>query len=97
MRDYLSAIDDVAIWCRALNDDDVAEIWNGGTGASIGSLLGLEVPLEITDVEYDQVSDEFTLSWSAKTGQSYALFWSPDAEDWGADVNEEAVRRHPPK
>jgi hypothetical protein len=32
-------IDDVAIWNRPLTPTEIASLWNGGTGASIGSLV----------------------------------------------------------
>ena len=32
-------IDDVAIWNRPLLDSEIASLWNGGTGASVGSLV----------------------------------------------------------
>ena len=38
-REWEGLIDDVAIWNRALTEDEVAEIWNDGAGASIGSLI----------------------------------------------------------
>ena len=41
-RQWLGIIDDVAIWDRALTDAEVADIYNGGTGASIASLTGID-------------------------------------------------------
>ena len=32
-------IDDVAIWNRPLLDSEIASLWNGGTGAALGSLI----------------------------------------------------------
>ena len=34
-----SAWDDAAIWHTALTDGEIAQIYNGGTGASIASLI----------------------------------------------------------
>ena len=42
-RNWNGLIDDVAIWCRVLTDGEIAQIYNGGAGASIGALLGLPV------------------------------------------------------
>jgi hypothetical protein len=36
-------IDDVAIWNRPLLDSEIASLWNGGTGASVGSLVPVVV------------------------------------------------------
>jgi hypothetical protein len=38
-REWEGRIDDVAIWSRALSRREIAMIWNGGAGASIGDLL----------------------------------------------------------
>lgn len=38
-RRWSGKIDDVAVWRRALAATEIGEIWNGGSGASIGSLI----------------------------------------------------------
>ena len=38
-RSWDGMIDDIAIWDRALTSDEIESIWNGGTGASITSLI----------------------------------------------------------
>ena len=43
-RGWDGILDDVAIWNRALNADEVSDIWNGGTGVSIGLLTGITDP-----------------------------------------------------
>jgi hypothetical protein len=40
-------IDDVAIWNRPLLDAEIASLWNGGTGASLGSLIPAIVPGDV--------------------------------------------------
>jgi hypothetical protein len=40
-------IDDVAIWNRPLLASEVASLWNGGTGASLGSLIPSVVPGDV--------------------------------------------------
>jgi hypothetical protein len=40
-------IDDVAIWNRPLLDAEVASLWNGGTGAALGSLIPAVVPGDV--------------------------------------------------
>ncbi|MGK0190306.1 MAG: hypothetical protein ACI9R3_006129, partial [Verrucomicrobiales bacterium] len=39
-REWFGGIDDVAQWNRALSDGEIATIWKGGAGSSIGSLIG---------------------------------------------------------
>lgn len=36
-------IDEVAFWGRALSDDEVAQLWNGGAGIDLGEDLGLNL------------------------------------------------------
>ena len=43
-RGWNGNIDDVAVWDRVLTADEVSSIYNGGDGASIGSLTGSGVP-----------------------------------------------------
>ena len=43
-REWEGLIDDVAIWSRALTDDEVATIWNNGDGAAIGDLVPIGPP-----------------------------------------------------
>jgi hypothetical protein len=40
-------IDDVAIWNRPLLDSEIASLWNGGTGAAVGSLIPAVVPGDV--------------------------------------------------
>jgi hypothetical protein len=40
-------IDDVAIWNRPLTDAEIGSLWNGGTGASLGSLIPAVVPGDV--------------------------------------------------
>lgn len=40
--DWLGKIDDVGIWARALSGAQIAQIYNGGTGRSIDSLLAVD-------------------------------------------------------
>jgi hypothetical protein len=40
-------IDDVAIWNRPILDSEVASLWNGGTGAALGSLIPADVPGDV--------------------------------------------------
>jgi hypothetical protein len=40
-------IDDVAIWNRPLLDTEITSLWNGGTGAALGSLIPADVPGDV--------------------------------------------------
>lgn len=38
-RSWNGLMDDVALWNRVISEDEIQSIWNGGDGASIGSLV----------------------------------------------------------
>jgi Concanavalin A-like lectin/glucanases superfamily len=42
-------IDDVAIWNRALSANEIASLWNGGTGQPVGSAVLLDSPTIISN------------------------------------------------
>jgi hypothetical protein len=67
-RAWDGTIDDIAVWNRALTADEVAAIWNGGAGASIGELTGLgdsPKPLHPSpDNEATDVQRNVVLSWA---------------------------------
>lgn len=44
-REWEGHIDDVAIWNRPLSPLEIGQIYNGGVGASVGSLLGVDPPI----------------------------------------------------
>lgn len=43
-RTWNGLVDDVGAWNRPLTDEEIALIWNGGEGESIGKLAGLGIP-----------------------------------------------------
>ena len=45
-RTWNGTIDDVAIWDRPLIPSEIAQIYNGGTGASIRDLIGIPFPID---------------------------------------------------
>jgi len=45
--------------------------------------------ITMAEVIYDEGSDEFTLTWTSRDNRVYALFWSPDLDDWGSDVTDD--------
>ena len=45
-------------------------------------------PGYITDITYDQGTDEFTLTWTSKPNRTYGLYYSTDLQDWGADIDD---------
>ena len=61
-REWEGMIDDVAIWNRALTESEIAEIWNGGAGASIGSLISAGgAQLQAGDADQDLDFDQLDL------------------------------------
>ena len=45
-------------------------------------------PFDITDIRYDALDDEFSITWDSQPGDIYALYFSPDLMDWGADLDD---------
>jgi hypothetical protein len=54
-RTWNGPIDDVAIWNRPLTDQEIATLWNSGTGTSLGSLLDPNTAPVPGDVNGDRV------------------------------------------
>jgi hypothetical protein len=54
-RTWNGPIDDVAIWNRPLTEEEVASLWNNGTGVSLGSLLDPNTAPVAGDVNGDRV------------------------------------------
>lgn len=80
-------IDDVAIWDRALRENEISAIWADGRGRSIGALTGLAAPFEIIAVETsrsDPGRNEFetTIRWNSRPGRAYSVDVSFDLERW---------------
>ncbi|MFT6861944.1 MAG: hypothetical protein ACJAVK_000497 [Akkermansiaceae bacterium] len=74
-------IDDVAIWDRPLTTEEVASIWNEGTGASIASLTGGTTdPFQIVDIAQTRTEDNILvdLTFTSKEGSSYSVFATND-------------------
>ena len=73
-RKWKGNIDDVAIWCRPLKATEVASIWNGGTGKSIGSFLTPPVEtIPVTNFSYNAATSVLNLSFGSVAGTKYAL------------------------
>jgi hypothetical protein len=66
-------IDDVAIWNRPLLDSEIASLWNGGTGASVGSLAPAVVLGDVngdgmaTIADFEPIRLNFLQSVTART------------------------------
>ncbi|MFL2480864.1 MAG: LamG-like jellyroll fold domain-containing protein [Verrucomicrobiales bacterium] len=87
-RNWQGKVDDVAVWGRALQPNEIAEIWDGGSGKSIEDMLGLSVPFDFTSVIYDANDDSFRFEWNSKPNRTYALYFSETLEEFGADVDD---------
>ena len=87
-RNWQGKVDDVAVWGRALQPNEIAEIWDGGSGKSIEEMLGLSVPFDFTSVIYDAEDDSFRFEWNSKPNRTYALYFSETLEEFDADVDD---------
>ena len=87
-RNWQGKVDDVAVWGRALQPNEIAEIWDGGSGKSIEDMLGLSVPFDFTSVIYDAEEDSFRFEWNSKPNRTYALYFSETLEEFDADVDD---------
>ncbi len=81
-------VDDVAIWRRALTEAEIAQLWNGGTGNSVQSLLVPASSFEITNVNFDKATSQWSLSWNSQPGKTYTLRYSTDLLNFGNDIND---------
>lgn len=87
-RFWTGKIDDLAIWKRALTDEEISLIWNGGTGTSIGDLLGPPVLFQFTQVSYDKATNKWTLKWTSKPGRTYTLKYSNSTSLFPNDLDD---------
>ncbi|MDB4354049.1 hypothetical protein N9Z02_01965, partial [Akkermansiaceae bacterium] len=90
-REWNGQIDDVAVWGRALTEEEVLSIWADGNGESIESILGGSGPPEFTTTSFNPnagagANGEFTLTWKSKAGQEYFLYSSTDLNDFTNEV-----------
>ena len=79
-REWNGLIDDVAIWGRAISEEEIAMIFNGGVGTSIEDLLVGTAPLAITDIDFNPNDGfpEVSLTWNSQEGVSYGIYSSTD-------------------
>ncbi|MGI9241544.1 MAG: LamG-like jellyroll fold domain-containing protein [Verrucomicrobiales bacterium] len=89
-REWFGEIDDVAQWFRVLTEEEVGLIHQGGLdGQSLKVLLGAGgIGFQITSIVYDADTDEFTMTWPSKEGESFAIFISPDMTSWDIDLDD---------
>ncbi|RYD31167.1 MAG: LamG domain-containing protein, partial [Verrucomicrobiaceae bacterium] len=88
-REWNGEIDDVAIWTRALKEEEITQIYQAGTGASsLGALLGQTPPLvfNITAWSYNPATKQVSLTWESKAGTNYAVNYSTDVKDWSGVI-----------
>lgn len=88
-REWEGRIDDLAIWNRALSRDEIALIWHGGAGASIGDLLAGAVPF-LSGAAWNGGAFEVTAE-GLDPAKSYVLQRNTDAAGGFADVPGAAV------
>lgn len=83
-REWNGQIDDLALWGRALTEEEILSIYNDGAGASIEDLLGGSGPPLITSIVNE--NDSITLTWTSKASSSYNIYASTDLENWELEV-----------
>ena len=82
---------------RFPNDGDTTEWLPIGSQESGGIQLVTKgetfgETLRITEIIYDEANDEFTISWTSRDNQTYALFYSDDGKlDFDADVDDSVI------
>ncbi|MEZ5299528.1 MAG: LamG-like jellyroll fold domain-containing protein [Verrucomicrobiales bacterium] len=64
-REWSGLIDDVALWGRVLTADEIADLWDGGTGAPVASLL----QSYNEDSDDDDLPDGWERQWTASAGE----------------------------
>ncbi|MGJ8657937.1 MAG: LamG-like jellyroll fold domain-containing protein [Akkermansiaceae bacterium] len=74
-RDWKGIIDDVAVWDRVLSPSEIAQIWNGGTGATIADLIE-------DDADGDGLTDD---------EESGTTMTNPDVADTDLDGMDDGV------
>jgi hypothetical protein len=68
-------IDEIAIWSRALSDDDIALLFNGGSGILATSLGAMQVAIDVKPTAFpNAVPDTDTLNLSAQGALPVAIF-----------------------
>ncbi|MFP6874813.1 MAG: LamG-like jellyroll fold domain-containing protein, partial [Verrucomicrobiales bacterium] len=78
-------IDDVAVWDVVLGAEIIANLADG-TLTPLGA--NDETPLEITGVEFNQASNEITLTWRSRPNTFYAVDQSPDLANWDFEIDD---------
>lgn len=78
-----AVIDDFAVFNDALTPAQIAEL---ASGASPFTLVGGEPTFRITDIS--RTGDILSLTWDSDPGVNYAIRFSFDLEDWGADLDD---------
>ena len=96
-REWLGELDDAAQWNRALDDAEVAAIYNAGlTGRSLKELLGGGLnQFQITDIAYDdngtpgdRSDDMISLTWPSREGETFGIFFNTDLTVWENDLDD---------
>ena len=49
---------------------------------------GAALPLEISEINYDQIEDRFRFTWNSRPGKTYSLKWSLDLINWDNEIDD---------
>jgi hypothetical protein len=83
-REWEGCIDEVAIWSRALNVEEIASLWNEGEGRSVLGPDIVDQPLRIESVTLLDVGpvEAVELGWRSKDSQVFLVERSFDQINW---------------
>ena len=76
-------IDEAAVFDQALNGLQLDQLINEGPG----SFATVE-PFAIQQFSFDPDTNEVTLTWDSNVGETFAVVYSTDMVDWGADLDD---------
>ena len=82
---YLNGdLNEFRIYSGAMNDAAAAASFAAGPDSGPGSGAS-----KITEITYDKVNDTFTLSFTSRPGQTYAVYFSNDLIGFSSDVDDD--------
>ncbi|MES2709300.1 MAG: LamG-like jellyroll fold domain-containing protein [Verrucomicrobiota bacterium] len=81
---FLGQIDDVAIWDKALTDEQVAALAAGTLSPSAAVPAAAVATFPIT--AFSRTATTVTLTWASEAGASYTVQSSPSLQNWASAV-----------
>jgi len=83
-------IDDVGLWSKVLSQSEIEALAEGDTPVATGELA-------ITDITYATDTDRISLTWNARSGRNYTVFFTDDLSDiqGGGDIEDSITDNGP--